>query len=66
MNRPQPRTFRGLLLSILLLVTAVLVVFGRVGGHEFLIYDDEPHVAQNPRFNPVTWRSVGQFWVERS
>jgi tetratricopeptide (TPR) repeat protein len=66
MNRPHPRTFHGLLLSILLLVTAVLVVFGRVGGHEFLIYDDETHLAHNPRFNPVTWRNVGQFWVERS
>jgi len=53
-------------LSVFLLIAAVLAVFGRVGGHEFLMYDDEPHLVDNPRLNPVTWRSVGRFWVEPS
>ena len=54
------------MLSVFLLIAAVLAVFGRVGGHEFLMYDDEPHLVDNPRLNPVTWRNVGRFWVEPS
>ena len=57
---------RRLLFSVFLLVAAVLAVFGQVGGHEFLIYDDEPHLVHNPRLNPVTWHNVGRFWVESS
>ena len=61
----QP-SFAGLLFSVFLLVAAVLAVFGQVGGHEFLMYDDEPHLVDNPRLNPVTWHNVGRFWVESS
>jgi hypothetical protein len=57
---------RSFLLSVLLLVAAVLAVFGQVAGHEFLIYDDEPHLLENPRLNPVTWQNVGRFWIEPS
>ncbi len=69
-ERPQPtssgRRYGGLLLSVLVLVAAVLVVFGGVCRHEFLMYDDEPHLVNNPRLNPVTWSNVGLFWVEKS
>ena len=60
------RRYGGIILSVVVLVAAVLLVFGRVGGHEFLMYDDEPHLVDNPRFNPVTWSNVGLFWVEKS
>lgn len=33
----------------LLLVTGVLFVYGAVGGHEFLLYDDTIYVTENPR-----------------
>ncbi len=52
------------MLSSLFLVLTLLAVFGQVYGHEFLTWDDEHHVAYNPRLNPVTWRSVGEFWTE--
>jgi tetratricopeptide (TPR) repeat protein len=64
-HRGQP-SFGGLLLSVFLLVAAVLVVYVGVCGHQFLMYDDEPHLVNNPRLNPVTWRNVGRFWVEQS
>lgn len=71
MNRgKQPssggRRYGGLAIAVVVLIAAVLAVFGQVAGHKFLIWDDEGHVAHNPRFNPVTWRSVGRFWTEES
>jgi tetratricopeptide (TPR) repeat protein len=69
-DRRQPslggRPHGGLLLSVLLLVTTVLLVFGRVGWHEFLMYDDQEHLVNNPRLNPVTWPNVRLFWTEQS
>jgi len=48
------------------LTTIVLTaaVFGQVWGHQFLIWDDELHVVNNPRLNPVTWAGLGEIWSE--
>ncbi len=52
------------LAATLILLWAVVVVFGQVGGHEFLIWDDDKHVVENPHLNPVTWHGVKRFWQE--
>ncbi len=57
--------YGGLLLSALLLMVVVSAVFGRVYNHDFLLlWDDQNHVKENPRFDPVTWQGVGEFWTE--
>ncbi len=65
-SRRQPpsesRPLGGSWLPALLLVGAMVVVFGQVSGHEFLHWDDRQHVVDNPRLNPPTWHSVGLFW----
>ena len=60
---PWPRGTLKYWICVVLVVVTV-VVFGRVGGHQFLIWDDELHVVGNPRLNPVTWGNVGEFWTE--
>ncbi|HYW80871.1 MAG TPA: tetratricopeptide repeat protein [Thermoguttaceae bacterium] len=67
MNRPiQPlsdrRSLGGSWLPALLLVGAMVVVFGQVSGHQFLNWDDRQHIVDNPRLNPPTWHGVGLFW----
>ncbi len=52
------------ILAMLLLVTAMVAVFGRVCGHQLLIWDDDKHLVKNPHLNPVSWRGVGQLWRE--
>lgn len=45
-------------------MAAMAAVFGRVCGHQFLIWDDNEHVVANPHLNPPTWRGVRQLWRE--
>ena len=45
-------------------IALTAAVFGQVRGHQFLIWDDELHVVNNPRLNPVTWTSLGEIWSE--
>ena len=53
---------RPLLLSLLLLLACV-AVFGEVGRHGFVRWDDEINVYRNPYLNPVTSSSLGHFWT---
>lgn len=53
---------RGAVAAVVLLVAVTAAVFGRVYAHGFLAYDDSQHVSENPLLDPVTWRSVGEFW----
>lgn len=46
-----------------LLAGAVLAVLGQAVRFEFLCWDDNLHVTQNPGLNPVTWQSLGRFWL---
>ena len=66
MNHRNRRFSRGPWLPVVVLVAAMLLVFGKVGGYAFLMYDDEPHLLDNPRLNPVSWQGVGAFWTESS
>ncbi len=56
--RPAPRTL-ALALAVALVT---VVVFARTAGFEFLVWDDDQHVAANPRFDPPTLESLASFW----
>jgi Tfp pilus assembly protein PilF len=44
---------------------AVLILVWRpVIEHDFVAWDDNLHVYENPRFHPVTWAHIGAFWRE--
>ena len=53
---------RRTLPAVLILIAATAAVFGQVGGHEFLVCDDDVHVTENPLLNPVRWSGVAEFW----
>jgi Flp pilus assembly protein TadD len=46
--RSRPRLDRRLLPLALILVLAVAAVYGQTGGHEFLSYDDDVYILDNP------------------
>jgi tetratricopeptide (TPR) repeat protein len=46
----------------LFLVLGLLVVFGPVTQHDFVVWDDDLHVYTNPYLNPVTWAHIATFW----
>jgi hypothetical protein len=43
-------------------MVAVIVVFGPIISYDFVVWDDNLHVYENPRFQPVTWQNVLAFW----
>ena len=49
---------------VLILIAATVAVFGQVGGHEFLSWDDNIHVTENPLLNPVRWGGVAELWQQ--
>ena len=53
---------RPLLLGLLLLLACV-AVFGEMGRHGFVRWDDEINVYRNPYLNPVTMSGLGHFWT---
>lgn len=53
---------RPLILGLLLLL-ACTAVFGEIGKHGFVRWDDEINVYRNPFLNPATLRNVGHFWA---
>lgn len=55
-----PAFSRTVLLISLSLVTLVFLTFGRVLTHEFLNWDDDIQIVNNPDLNPVTWQ--GYLW----
>jgi len=59
MKDPSKPSNGHLLPAILLLIAAMAAVFGQTCGYEFLVWDDDKHVTDNPHLNPVTWHSVG-------
>jgi len=46
----------------LLILLAVLAVFGRVLGNEFVDWDDPQLIWQNPNFNPPTIAGLAHHW----
>ena len=45
-------------------VALSFVVLGRIVFHEWLRFDDPLHVTDNPHLFPLTWSSLGHFWLE--
>ncbi len=39
-----------------------MAVYGRMLGHDFVIWDDPLHITRNPMLNPVTPQSLAQLW----
>jgi Flp pilus assembly protein TadD len=39
------------------------LVFARTAGFGFLVWDDDLHVAANPRLDPPTWDGLRAFWA---
>jgi protein O-mannosyl-transferase len=52
------RLLVGLLLAI------VWLVFRRVVGFQFLSWDDNVHVTENPYLDPLSWPNLLRFWQE--
>jgi len=50
----------------LVLVFAVVCVFGRSTSFDFVVWDDLRSVASNPFLDPPTLRSLGHFWSHSS
>lgn len=50
--------------TALLLIGITLAVFWPVCGHEFVVWDDQLNVYENPYLNPVTASNVLHFWKE--
>jgi tetratricopeptide (TPR) repeat protein len=46
----------------LLLVAITVVVFGPVVHYDFVAWDDDLHIYDNPLFQPLSWAHVGAFW----
>ena len=44
------------------LAIAVLITFGPLISGEFLTWDDQLNLYQNPWMNPVTWETVSHYW----
>jgi len=52
------------LIMATLLVIATVIVFGQVGGHGFLNWDDTKHIRDNPHVNPPSWHGLAEIWTE--
>jgi tetratricopeptide (TPR) repeat protein len=48
--------------AILLLILAMLAVYGVVGRFDFLNWDDQQQVIENPLVNPPSWHGLAQAW----
>jgi tetratricopeptide (TPR) repeat protein len=49
---------------MLLLAGCTLLVHGRIVRHDFVAWDDDGHITDNPRLDPVSWQSLVRFWRE--
>lgn len=45
-----------------LIAAVLIVVYGQVCHYEFLTWDDDKHITQNPYLNPVSPDHVARFW----
>lgn len=60
--KDQSDSLRKFAISVLVLATLILTVFGRTLTHQLLTWDDDIHITANPAFNPLTWHSLSKFW----
>ncbi len=52
------------LVAALILVAAVIVVYGQVRGFSFLMWDDDRNVYENPFLVPLTVSGLSHVWTE--
>jgi hypothetical protein len=57
----QPRDWRAAI-PVLLLIVAVVAVYGRVVTHAFVWWDDNLTLHHNPRFNPPSGQKILETW----
>lgn len=50
------------LTALILIILIILIVFGQVIGFEFLEWDDNYHIYENPYMDSVTLSSILHFW----
>ncbi len=43
---------------------ATLLVFVRAWDHEFLNFDDQVNITENPHLRPVSWSNLVYFWIQ--
>ncbi|MEZ6130151.1 MAG: tetratricopeptide repeat protein [Planctomycetaceae bacterium] len=48
----------------LLLLAVTVTVFGRILEFEFVAWDDDYHILENPWFRQLSWAQVRHFWTE--
>jgi tetratricopeptide (TPR) repeat protein len=46
------------------LVLAVLATYGRIVSHDFVAWDDDGHITDNPHLDPVSWQGLVRLWRE--
>lgn len=51
------------LLTVFAIILVAAVLFFPFGGAEFLLWDDQIHLNQNPFFSPVSWQSFTNIWT---
>lgn len=44
------------------IVIACVLVYGRLAGYDFVEYDDQVHIFENPYFTPLRWSGVLALW----
>ena len=52
----------GFLLALLILTAVVGLTFGQVLGNQFVNFDDQSEIIENPDFNPVTFEKLQWNW----
>jgi Flp pilus assembly protein TadD len=49
----------------LVIALAIVAVFGQIVGFDFVWFDDQIHILQNPNLNPLTLDSYMSFWTKQ-
>lgn len=52
----------GFLLALLILTAVIGLTFGQVLGNQFVNFDDQSEIIENPDFNPVTFEKLQWNW----
>lgn len=61
-NAPGPYCRGSLWFFGLVAIALTAIVFRQVKDFQFLNWDDDQHVVNNPHFNPITWTGLLEFW----
>src|SRR5688572_2392133 len=61
-RRRATESARPFLFACLVLVGAILVVFGPICAHGFVSFDDPLHLHNNPHLNPPTFSGLWNLW----